>query len=210
MAEVFSRSPVWKLIIPRYLRSCLTFADFKIFTITSTRSVSGLIPSEECDFVRAEFTFLAVYHYTVIVETVEQDSQIFAMLFSVFRSYEKVINVRVDEIETMCDFVDKSLTCLRGVPKSKHHVGCFDKSERCRYRGFLDCLQVQSEFDDMCEQNRFLKRYSYHVDVARSLRYVAACTCWVRCKRSMHDSRYIVVAFRPSSRLARWSFQTPL
>ena len=56
-----------------------------------------------------------------------------AMLVFVVRSYEEIIDVRVDEIETAGDFVDESLTRLRGFPKYKHVICCFEKSERCRY-----------------------------------------------------------------------------
>ena len=94
--------------------------------------------SEESDFVHAEFAFCGVYHSAVIVEAVEQDFQMFAMLVFVVRSYEEIIDVRVDEIEPACDFVDETLTCLRDVPKSEHHVCCFEKSERCCYRGIFD------------------------------------------------------------------------
>ena len=88
--------------------------------------------------MHAEFAFRGVYHDAVIIEAVEQDFQIFVMLATVVRCYEEIIDVRVEEIEPTCDFVDEPLTCLRGVPKSKHHVCCFEKSERCCYRGFFD------------------------------------------------------------------------
>ena len=88
----------------------------------------------------AEFAFRGVYHDAVIIEAVEQDFQMFAMLTFVVRCYKKIIDVRVDEIEPTCDFVDESLTRLRGVPKPKHHVCCFEKTERRCYRGFFDVL----------------------------------------------------------------------
>ena len=87
--------------------------------------------------MHAEFAFRGVNHDAVIIEAVEQNFQMFAMLTFVVRCYEEIIDVRVDEIEPACDFVDESLICLRGVPNSKHHVCCFEKSERCRDRGFL-------------------------------------------------------------------------
>ena len=60
-----------------------------------------------------------------------------AVLLFGFRDYQKIVYIRVSEIETSRDFVNKPLTRLRGISKPKHHVGCLEKAEGCRNRGFF-------------------------------------------------------------------------
>ena len=101
--------------------------------IASTRSGGGLLPSEFTEYPRKVISCTPNSHFVgfidaVIIVAVEQKFQRFAMLTFVVRCYEEIIDVRVDEIEPACDFVDESPTCLRGVPKPKHHVCCFEKT----------------------------------------------------------------------------------
>ena len=97
----------------------------------------------------------------------------FAMLTFVVRCYKKIIDVRVDEIEPTCDFVDESLTRLRGVPKPKHHVCCFEKTERRCYRGFFDVLGrnrnliVSADENDLWEDSLTMQMMSEVFDMWR-------------------------------------------
>ena len=86
------------------------------------------------------------------------------MLFFILGLYEEVVYVRVDEIETSCDFVYESLARLRGVSKPKRHDGCFEKPERCRDRGFLYVFERDRYLMVSADEVDFLK-YSLTVEM---------------------------------------------
>lgn len=174
----------------------------------------------------AEFAFCRFGYYgSPTGEAVEQGSQMFAMVFFIFRSYGEIVYIRVDEIETARDFVDESLTRLRGVPKSEHRVCRFEKSERCHNRGFFNIFGRYLNLMICANKVDFREGALRRADVVRSVPCVTACTCQVWSERSTHGSRHIVAGVRPSSvrragamptcfsmvasRPARSSFRTP-
>lgn len=102
----------------------------------------GNLVTEEVNDARPEHALLDVNEQAVVVEALEQGSEMKAVFCFVLRKDENVVDIGETKLQVACDLIDKSLEGLPSVPKTKRHVGKFEQPEGGDDRGLRYVLGV--------------------------------------------------------------------
>ena len=82
--------------------------------------------AEEIEVANAKRALLGVDDYSILVEALENESQVFEVLVRGGAGHEEIVDVCVAERETAQDVVDEALKRLCRIAKTKWHAQEFE------------------------------------------------------------------------------------
>ena len=100
------------------------------------------VVAKEIDFWNAKNALGQFYHQTILLEVVEQRSDVLQMLFVAAASNQDVIQIHENAMKASANHVHQSLKSLRGVLETKWHLQEFIQVKQSDDGHFGDVILV--------------------------------------------------------------------